>query len=697
MDGAPVVQNLAGKTLDDCTLLTPLGVGRGGTTVWKAARPDGSLAAVKIIEDAGNRAAFETAIKTAAQLRHHRIAVVERFGRTGAGRSYVVSEFVDGEFLERVLTRGPVPLHAAVEIGFGILEALQYAHDEGVLHEGIRPSNVAVRGRDAHGRLQVKLVDFGLDALPESIRERGAPEHLDVRALRYTAPELFVTGKSTPESDLYAVGALLYHLVTGQAPFDGTSAASLKRAHLARQPPSLAEVVPSGPGWDVLDRVCVRLMAKQPAQRMSRAADVMRALETVIAAAPPAVYEVDELDVMEARSVTTGPHAAAPPASAPAPTESQLPPFGAGIPAVEAQPQNPGVRQTTVLPAPLATINRPVEVVPGPGERRAILAALVVLVASVGTWLWSGPFEMPKNQVRSRGLQLDTPKPEPRIKITRATAQPKATAPVDEAPQEAGRDSEARRVEAAPAPVPDIAPPDSPPATPPTRITTVPAGAALSLADGSSLGHTPWAGRLPSGVERIRISREGFITAWIPVEPGQDISALALRPVVTAPPPPVAPPSSTVPTPRPVEATVPAKVRPRVESRNTERAPAAARPTVSKRSRPARPLPKIKPVPAVAVPAKISKTPLERPPVPEEAPAKSASAPRIGVADIPDGLMPGEVAGGRDGPPSVFLRSSGDGTAEVNGRSSPTASKTAKPAAEKQSKKRKPRIQLLGD
>ena len=71
MDGAPVVQNLAGKTLDDCTLLTPLGVGRGGTTVWKAARPDGSLAAVKIIEDAGNRAAFETAIKTAAQLRHH--------------------------------------------------------------------------------------------------------------------------------------------------------------------------------------------------------------------------------------------------------------------------------------------------------------------------------------------------------------------------------------------------------------------------------------------------------------------------------------------------------------------------------------------------------------------------------------------------------------------------------------------------
>ena len=64
MDGAPVVQNLAGKTLDDCTLLTPLGVGRGGTTVWKAARPDGSLAAVKIIEDAGNRAAFETAIKT---------------------------------------------------------------------------------------------------------------------------------------------------------------------------------------------------------------------------------------------------------------------------------------------------------------------------------------------------------------------------------------------------------------------------------------------------------------------------------------------------------------------------------------------------------------------------------------------------------------------------------------------------------
>ncbi len=679
-----MVQNLSGKTLDDCTLLSPLGVGRGGTTVWKAARPDGSLAAVKIIEDGGDRAAFEVAIKNAAQLRHPQIATVERWGRTGAGRAYVVSEFVDGEFLENVLQRGPVPLHSAVDIGQGVLRALQYAHDEGILHEGVRPSNVAVRGRDIHGRLQVKLVDFGLDALPASIRERGAPDRLDARALRYTAPELFVTGKSTPESDLYAVGALLYHLVTGQPPFTGNVPAALKRAHLARQPPSLAEVVPPGPGWAVLDRVCLRLMAKQPAQRLSRAADVLRALETVLATAPaPApVYEVDDLDVMEAHSAGTGPQmaAAARPSPMAGPTESHLPAFGEGVPTSAAHPANVSVRQTTVLPTPLTVVARPPEAPESVADRRAIMAACVVLVASVGTWLWSGPFQMPQNQVRTRSLNLGAGAETSQIKIT--PAPPKTEAPTPRKPiTEDVIDSTppALVVEKAtptPPPVPEVKTPQPPPIMPST-ITTVPAGAAVSLLDGSSLGHTPWAGILPVGVERVRLSRDGFISASVPIKPGQQLRDLALRPVT-----PPSPSPSRSPSPRPrIEPETPASpvVKPRVEE-----APSRVG------SRPVMVTPKPR------VPSSEGTGPTASPSAAKTA-AKPVITPRIGVADIPDGLMPGARPNTPEGPASVFVQPPRAATHGASTAVGSTGGKKAKPAPKKQVEKPKPRIQLLAD
>jgi len=716
-----VVQNLSGKTLDDCTLLTPLGVGRGGTTVWKAARPDGSLAAVKLIEDGSDRAAFEVGIKNATRLRHPQIAVVERWGRTGAGRSYVVSEFVDGEFLESALKRGPVPLHAAVDIGRGVLEALAYAHDEGILHEGIRPSNVAVQGRDQNGRFRIKLVDFGLDALPASIRERGAPERFDARALRYTAPELFVTGKSTPESDLYAVGALLYHLVTGQAPFAGHSPAALKRAHLARQPPSLLEVVPPGPGWAVLDRVCARLMAKQPAQRLSRAADVLRALETVMAAAPQPVYEVDDLDVMEAQSVGTGPQTAVP--SNPAPVgghlEPSLPAFGAQVSHSESQMIDRGVRQTTVLPSPLTTAARPIEDESSVGEKRAILAALVVLVASVGTWLWSGPFEPPKNEVRARGLHLERPIEQPQIKIMPAQAKGKPTPPVtptlDAATPPSLPAEEAVAVplgvhpgaddgadvgpsRATPEPTEPV-PPSSPP--PMATITTVPSGASVSLMDGSSLGHTPWSGVLPDGVQRVRLSRNGFISASVPIKPGQELLSLALRPATpkdtARAEEPSEPPAvdsdrrsptrgrKTVdPSPPRVEASP--RVEPNIKSTPSPRRVVKTTPVRTR--------------PSIATPKPSSAIRPEQPVVRSNAnrPAsKSAPGHRIGVVNIPDGLMPGEVPGRVDGPASLFVpvdRNAGQKESKVGEE---TDERKRKPASKKPAKKPVRRIQLLGD
>lgn len=143
---------------------------------------------------------------------------------------YIVMEYVEAPTLAEVLDReGPLPAHRVAEMGLGILDGLVAAHAVGIVHRDIKPANVLVRDG---GR--VKLTDFGIALAAEDTRLTRSGV---IGTHAYLAPECFDSGQVGPASDLWALGATLFHAVAGQAPFDRATTTETLRAILFEDPP----------------------------------------------------------------------------------------------------------------------------------------------------------------------------------------------------------------------------------------------------------------------------------------------------------------------------------------------------------------------------------------------------------------------------------------------------------------------------
>jgi serine/threonine-protein kinase len=253
--------------------------------------------------------------RLASAIEHANVCAIYEVGETGE-EAYIVMQFVPGQSLDRLIVRGPASPQLVLSVGIQIADGLQAAHSLGIFHRDLKPQNVML----TDGGL-VKILDFGLarrlqpeDAVfdpskPAVPRSATTAETYTARGgtIRYMAPEQFVTGQSSVQSDIWAVGVLLYELTTGRHPFVRPDAEDFQviRAIQFSNPPDLAEIAPgiSSELKSVID-LCLE---KNPAARYASAAEVREALKTIMKAMQ---FETGGIPGDAAANlVTTGPEA----------------------------------------------------------------------------------------------------------------------------------------------------------------------------------------------------------------------------------------------------------------------------------------------------------------------------------------------------------------------------------------------------
>jgi serine/threonine-protein kinase len=207
---------------------------------------------------------FRAEVRAARQVSHPNVCRMYDIAEVD-GFTFLSMEFVQGEDLASLLRRiGRLAPDKAAEMARGLAAGLAAAHDKGVLHRDLKPGNVLI---DEHGR--VRLADFGLaGADHESEGLAGTPA--------YMAPELFDRKPATVQSDIYALGLVLYEMFSGKPAFSGTTVGELARLHHEFTPPPLTQLVPEVD--PMADRIILRCLAKDPAQRPTSALQVAAAL-----------------------------------------------------------------------------------------------------------------------------------------------------------------------------------------------------------------------------------------------------------------------------------------------------------------------------------------------------------------------------------------------------------------------------------
>jgi serine/threonine protein kinase/Tol biopolymer transport system component len=235
----------------------------------------------------------------AAGQRGHRIPNPESPIPDEIAIHYLVMEHLSGQTLAERLARGALPLGEALEIATEIADALDAAHRQGIIHRDLKPGNVmlATGGTGRSGQATAKLLDFGLakalapagaSAAADATAAATITDSLTVRGsvmgtLPYMAPELLEGRRADARSDLWALGAMIYEMLTGSRAFAGDSQASLIGSIMNAEPPALAERQPLTP--PALEHVVRKCLAKRPDERWDSAHDVADELRWIAEAA----------------------------------------------------------------------------------------------------------------------------------------------------------------------------------------------------------------------------------------------------------------------------------------------------------------------------------------------------------------------------------------------------------------------------
>ncbi|MEM8960802.1 MAG: serine/threonine-protein kinase [Acidobacteriota bacterium] len=233
------------------------------------------------------QARFEREALAVGSLNHPNIVTLYDIGTTPDGVPYSVIELLEGESLATRLTEGPVPdWREVVEIGIAVAAGLSAAHDSGIIHRDVKPSNVFLT-RDG----QVKILDFGVARLEPTLNRSTTDSDLPtqtaagqvVGTLAYMAPEQLNGGKIDARSDLFSLGCVLYELLTGTHPFERDSFVNTIMSVVQEEPPSLALARTEHP--PELGDTVMRCLAKNPTDRWESAQHLVAELSQLAGSA----------------------------------------------------------------------------------------------------------------------------------------------------------------------------------------------------------------------------------------------------------------------------------------------------------------------------------------------------------------------------------------------------------------------------
>ena len=212
-------------------------------------------------------------VRLARTISHPNVCRVYDLGEVPAAgstpaRAFLTMEYIDGEDLASLLRRiGRLPAAKALEVARQLCAGLSAAHDKGVLHRDLKPANIMIDGRG-----QARIADFGIAV--EATPDAAATD--DSGTLAYMAPERFAGKSATVQSDLYALGLILYETYTGKPAFAAATQGEWRHAHTDSAPSSPSAIVPDIE--PAVERAILRCLAKEPAKRPASAGQVAAAL-----------------------------------------------------------------------------------------------------------------------------------------------------------------------------------------------------------------------------------------------------------------------------------------------------------------------------------------------------------------------------------------------------------------------------------
>jgi serine/threonine protein kinase len=224
---------------------------------------------------------FQREAKAAAALNHPHICTVYDIGEAD-GQPYLVMEHLEGETLKHAIARGPLPNAKALKLAVQIADALQVAHQKGVIHRDIKPANIFVTARG-----DAKVLDFGLakqlgkqadeeEDLSTALTRKGST----LGTLNYMSPEQVKGEVLDPRTDIFSLGIVLYEMMTGLNPFRRNTSGETVSAILNADPPPLSRYAEEAP--DALQHILRKMLAKDPKRRSQSMQGVRNDLEQLV-------------------------------------------------------------------------------------------------------------------------------------------------------------------------------------------------------------------------------------------------------------------------------------------------------------------------------------------------------------------------------------------------------------------------------
>ena len=333
---------LLGATLEGKYRLdAPLGSGGTGRVYLARQLSLGRVVAIKVMRpelDPDGEQRFEERFfreaSMAGALQHPNVVTVHDFGRTADGLCFIVMELLGGLSMKELLRGGPMELGRCVGLFEQVVRGLRHAHKAGLIHRDMKPGNIQILPGD-EGLDHVKILDFGL---VKGEGDVAITHHGTFLGTPHYAPPEQVRGESTtPRSDLYSVGVMMYRALTGKLPFGGETAVAVAMAHVREAYPPMAERAPAARVPAEVEAVVRRCMAKEPADRYPDAdALLIDLIHLRRRYAPDQPSVVGSAAISEAAAVRAPPAASPPvvePAASPspAPAPAPAPPRRAGL------------------------------------------------------------------------------------------------------------------------------------------------------------------------------------------------------------------------------------------------------------------------------------------------------------------------------------------------------------------------------